>query len=438
MPELAHSKHVGILWSEDEADLVLAVPTEAVAGATGFVDVSGAVALNLASSRVFLCRVTGNVTGITLTNAPDANKAGAECTLVLKMDETGGYTIDSPFAMTFLDGRSWDELDTSANAVNIVRFVPSVDATYGALAWNGMLELGPYKMSFPDNGQYTLLTERELIDLPNVSKYGDGVITYTHNDVGVSLATAFEQGDRFTVTCASATEETTLRIPRYHVWQASAGAVKFARFTSGADTGVGVPYASGRDLSGEFEVRVKLRVDGAELRPTARRYLIGQGAAGTAGWLVNIEQDGRIRTYLRTGTDNNYLTSSALPTGLANAIFDLRVRRDAAGLVTWHYSTNDGDTWLSLGSSTAAGALTAHTSSGIGVTAAHGTATGVLSSFVGHIMRARVWKDGNEGVGTLIVDCDMSLAALGTPASFTGGVSETWTFYGAAYEVVQE
>jgi len=219
MPELMHAKHVGLTHAEDEADLVLTVPVEQVSGGAGFVNASGEVSLDLATGRAFHHTMTGNITGVTLTNAPDADAYLASWVWVLKIDGTGGYSFASPFNVTWVDGGSWSDLDLTADAVNVMAFWRAGATVYGALVWNGETPLDPYKVCFLEDAAVVILTEAEDIDVANATKNGDGTITYARDSGSgfgsITTRTTFGAGDRLRVTCDSLTGTTTVRIPRF-------------------------------------------------------------------------------------------------------------------------------------------------------------------------------------------------------------------------------
>jgi len=218
MPELMHANHIGLGHEEVGSELRLRVMQEMVAGAA-VEDISGAVTLDLADGYVFLTRMTGAITELGFSNVPTGTTAGASWLLLLSIDSTGDYAFASTASLTWVDGSSWDDLDLSANAVNVIQFVRVNGVTYASLVWNGALSLEPYKMCFIENGSITLVTENEDIDVANDSQAGDGTITYARDSGGgfgsITTRTTFDQGDTLRVTCASATGTTTVRIPRY-------------------------------------------------------------------------------------------------------------------------------------------------------------------------------------------------------------------------------
>ena len=215
MPELDHAKHVGLAHALDVDDLVLTVPTEQVAGGAGFVNASGAVALDLDDGRAFHHTMTGNITGLTFSNVPTAAEFEAGWRWVLRIDATGGYTLAGTPTVTFVDGRSFADADLAANAENIFTFWRVGSITYAALITNGSIEFDPYKLHFIENATVTVLTENESIDVANATKNGDGTITFQRNGSAITVRTDFSVGDRLSVTCATATTATSVRVPRY-------------------------------------------------------------------------------------------------------------------------------------------------------------------------------------------------------------------------------
>ena len=200
-----------------------AVPTEAVAGGAGFVDATGTVALSLASARAFHRTMTGNLT-LSFTDVPNADTTSAAWALVLRVDATGGYLFVGP-TVTWLDGSTWDDLDLSANAENIVAFKRVGVVTYASLITNGALSLDPYVLSFPTNGtQLAVVTRAETLGLDAVTNVeadgtaGTGTLSFKKNggaDISPLAATAFAAGDVLTVTLASATTASVVSIPRF-------------------------------------------------------------------------------------------------------------------------------------------------------------------------------------------------------------------------------
>jgi len=215
MPELMHSKHVGLTHAEDSDDLVFTVPIEQVSGGDGFEEVNGSVTLDLATGRAFYHTMTGNITDVTVTNVPTVSGFNTVWTWVLKVNNIGSYSLSSPPSVTWVDGSSWADVNLLANAVNVIQFIRVNDVTYASLAWNGELARDPYKVCFLENGTVSILTEAESVDVANATKNGDGTITYTKNGSAITVRTSFAVGDRLGVVCGSATGTTTVRVPRY-------------------------------------------------------------------------------------------------------------------------------------------------------------------------------------------------------------------------------
>ena len=197
-------------WADEQADIY-----EAIYSA----DISGSVTLGLASHRSFHVTVTGNVTAFSFTDVPD----GAAWLAAIHWDATGGHTFSGFGGSTveWTGGHSWGDLDRSANARNVLGFFRVGTRTYITLITKGELALEPYKLAFENNGARSYLAEAEEIDAANVTKNGDGVITVKKDGAIITTRTAFAEGDLLTIECASATGETTVRIPRYVTTAAS-------------------------------------------------------------------------------------------------------------------------------------------------------------------------------------------------------------------------
>lgn len=199
----------------DEASAI----TEAVAGGAGFTSVSGAVTMDLTSSRAFHHTMTGNITSLAFSNVPDADAFEAAWTWALHIDATGGYMLSGTPTVVWVDGSDWSDLDLTANAKNEVRFWRVGAVTYAALVWNGDLALDPYKACFIDGVETTIviLTEYEEIDAGNVTKHGDGTITLNRNGgAAITTRTAFDAGDRLGIQLSSGVGTTVaVSIPRY-------------------------------------------------------------------------------------------------------------------------------------------------------------------------------------------------------------------------------
>lgn len=195
---------------------------DSVSGGSGFTDASGSVTLNLGSARAFHYTMTGNITSLSLANSPTGTQYETSFTLVLQIDATGGYTLGSPFPVTWLDGSSWDDLDLSANAVNIIQFANIGTTVYGAIVYkDGAIRLDSYVLSFADNGsQLVVVTQAETLDLANVSNVeadgtaGTGTLAFEKNGVSASGSTAFAAGDVLKVTLSGSTTPTAVSIPR--------------------------------------------------------------------------------------------------------------------------------------------------------------------------------------------------------------------------------
>ena len=188
---------------------------ETVAGGSGFVNTSGVVTLDLNEGRAFHHKMVGNITSLSFTNVPAAATNSAAWTWVLWIDSTGGYSLAGTPTVTWLDGGSFDDLDLAADATNIVQFIRVGTITYATLVYAGDIPLEPYKLCFLENATLVVLTEDEDVDVASATKHGDGVISYARNGSAITVRTTFSEGDRLSVTCGSATETTSVRIPRY-------------------------------------------------------------------------------------------------------------------------------------------------------------------------------------------------------------------------------
>ncbi len=189
--------------------------TEVVSGGAGFVNVNGAVTLNLADARAFHHTMTGNITGLSFANVPDADTTSAAWTWVLRINATGGYTLAGTPTVTFVDGRSFSDLDLSANAENIVTFWRVGAITYASLLTNGELAYDPYKVCFLANGTIVVITEAESIDVANATAHGTGTVAYQKNGATITTRTTFAVGDRLGIVCTGISGSISVRVPRY-------------------------------------------------------------------------------------------------------------------------------------------------------------------------------------------------------------------------------
>ena len=196
--------------------------SETIAGGAGFVNASGAVSLSLTNSRVFQSTMTGDMTGPTFANLPTETEIAASWIWVLRINGTGGYTLTSTPAVTFVDGSSFADTNLAANAVNIFSFWRLGAITYGALISRGTLGLDPYTVSFPVAGVVLIQVSRaETIDLGNVTHReidgtaGTGTLSYLKNNAAATGSTAFAAGDVLAVTLAGSTTASAVSIPRY-------------------------------------------------------------------------------------------------------------------------------------------------------------------------------------------------------------------------------
>lgn len=217
--DLDNAKHKGVRLYVDLSDLVVENPIEVVAGGAGFVNESGAVSLDLTSARAFHHMMTGNITSLSFTNVPSSGTYATSWSWVLRIDATGGYTLENTPTVTFVDGSSWSDVNLTANAENILTFWQVGTTTYGAILTTGELALDPYKVCFLEDAEVVIMTEAEDIDVANDSQGGDGVITYKKGSgatvTDITARTTFASGDRLHVVCTGQTGVTTVRIPRY-------------------------------------------------------------------------------------------------------------------------------------------------------------------------------------------------------------------------------
>ena len=197
---------------------------EAVAGAVGFMNVSGAVSMNVGIARAFHHTMTGNITSLAFIGVPNPDEFDTSWRWVLRIDGTGGYLLSSVPAVVWVDGSAWGDLDLSANAENIVTFWQVGAITYAALITNGRLVLDPYPMTFQEDGTLLVaVTRDETVDLGNVTHLeadgtpGTGTLTFKKNG-GSNLALQkidFDAGEVLTVTLTGSSTLSAVSIPRY-------------------------------------------------------------------------------------------------------------------------------------------------------------------------------------------------------------------------------
>jgi len=82
---------------------------------------AGAMSLDLAAGSVFEMLLTEDLTSLTLTNAPVADRAGA-ATLIVRQDATGGRTVAWPSSIKWAGG-SPPAVMATADAIDIYAFV---------------------------------------------------------------------------------------------------------------------------------------------------------------------------------------------------------------------------------------------------------------------------------------------------------------------------
>lgn len=197
-------------WATEAAAIL-----EAVAGASGFAAVSGTVTLDLDAGRAFHHEMVGNITSVTIANTPDPNAFATAWTWVLRIDTTGGYTLASTPSVTWVDGSQWADVNLAANAINVITFWRIGGTTYAALLTNGDLARDPYKLCYLVAGSQYVITERESIDVPNITKSGSGTLTVYRNESVITTRTDFDLGDVLRVACATPGAFTAVRVPRF-------------------------------------------------------------------------------------------------------------------------------------------------------------------------------------------------------------------------------
>lgn len=228
--ELDHANHSGISFAAVGQELRATVTdvgalVETVAGGAGFVDVSGPVELNLLTGRAFHHKAVGNMTGPTFSNVPAQDEFSAAWTWVVWQDAEGGRTLSDEPTVRWVDGATFADLNTAADAVTIFTFWRVGAITYGALVTNEILRLDAYRLSFAGNGVQLVVAERaETVLLGSVTNLeadgtaGTGTLTYKRGRAGsvavVSGDTALEPNDVLEVTMASATTPSAVAIPR--------------------------------------------------------------------------------------------------------------------------------------------------------------------------------------------------------------------------------
>lgn len=183
------------------AELYAALPGF-VAGGAGFVDVSGAVELDLNEGDTFLRRQTGNITGLTTVNIPTGTAQSKEWYLVLLIDATGGYSASGFTGVTWMNGSSAADLNLTADAVNIVYFRRFGEITYTQVVFNTATELPEIAFDFSagDGTQEMVIRTPCTIDVENATVAGAGTIVYEKDTTTITVATAFTTGDVLKVT----------------------------------------------------------------------------------------------------------------------------------------------------------------------------------------------------------------------------------------------
>lgn len=201
--------------------LIPATILETVWGGAGFIGVSGNVELDFDDARAFHLQMNGNINSLTFNSVPDSDSFSATWSIALRINTTGGYTVSGLPAVTWIDGSSWNDLNLAANAVNLLTLWQVGSTIYGAIVFNGLLELESHKLSFDDNGSQLIVFDRpQTLDLGNVVNVeadgtaGTGTLTYQRNGTTVSGVTSFSTGQVLRVTLASSVTPTAVGIPR--------------------------------------------------------------------------------------------------------------------------------------------------------------------------------------------------------------------------------
>jgi hypothetical protein len=280
-----------VIWATADA-----IVHERVAGGAGFVNVTGAVTLDLALGRVFQHIATGNLTGPTFTNVPAHAQYSAEWRWVLKIDAVGGYTLTDTPPVTFVDGASFADADMSANAVNTFVFWRDGTTTFGSLVTNGSLTLDPFVLSFPTNQAHLLpITRRQTLGLDDVTNVeadgtaGTGTLSFKKDDGAIpAQETEFLAGEVLTVTLAGASTPSGVAIPRIvyalpplaQSWGVTALTVETADPLLGTDFRLGRRFTVGATslnmnrlrvyaaVAGTFRVIVHRQSDGVTMATT--------------------------------------------------------------------------------------------------------------------------------------------------------------------------
>ena len=205
--QLNHNMHEGITFALTGVDLVATVldPSAAdrVAGGSGFVAASGIVALDLENAWVHQLTLTGDVTDLSLVNAPDANSLAATVRVYFQQDATGGRTVATPAGVQFRDGRSLADLNTAPNAMNVM-YLERVSGAWFAFLDNGVLLLDDLAMDFQEAATLRYLCARaQVLDVSNALVNGAGTVAYAKNGAAITSATGFASGDVLSVTAAA-------------------------------------------------------------------------------------------------------------------------------------------------------------------------------------------------------------------------------------------
>ena len=204
-------------WVDDDVNVI-----EGIAGGDGFVDVSGSITLDLASSRVFYLNLTGTVTAWSFTNVPLLTARSPSVRIVWRQDATGGHAVLGGPTLAFRDGCSMTDISTAANAENELLVWHVGTELRAVLSWNGRLDLDPIGMSFEaDGSQLYTFRRAETVGLGDVTNLeedgtaGTGTLTFARNGTTVTGEQEFAAGQVLKVTLASSTTPTSVSIPRW-------------------------------------------------------------------------------------------------------------------------------------------------------------------------------------------------------------------------------
>ena len=215
---LQHGNHTNVTVEAVGAELRLHATASGAASDAVTVDAaaSGELSYDLSAARTIRSTITGNVTSAAFTNTPPAGS----WVWIITMDATGNHMLSGlPTVTRWLGGRSYADLDRTANATNILVYTWDGNELSVSLAWNGGLELDSFKIALSENGVYAVPVDAgDALDFADVQKpTGDAAVTFKKNGAGSDLTalTSFAAGDWLQVTVATLTTPTAVLIPRY-------------------------------------------------------------------------------------------------------------------------------------------------------------------------------------------------------------------------------